>query len=99
MINAIEVLPRTNMQYLGYEETKQKEEFLRELNSRADLTLEQKVDVKEVKEVQEVKQVEKEIETDFSTVKPTVQLNQVLTHNVVQNIPTSEIMRIMSTKS
>ncbi len=48
----------------------------------------------EVKEASEEKQ--KEIQPDDTT-KATM-LNQAMTHNVVQNIPTTEIMKLMGNK-
>lgn len=91
MIDSINNIPRTNVAYLGWEETLKNKDKLDEFNSRFDLKIDtqqsnnqQLYDIKKTSE-----QKDKTFEVDDMT-----KLANVLHHNVLQNIPTQEILKI-----
>lgn len=116
MISSIDTLPRTNVSYLGWEETLKNKDKLDEFNSRFDIKLDDKnlqtnfqqtPDEKKASIVEKKEQIQKTDEVNKNEVyrnevekKPatdienTTKLTQALHHNVLQNIPTQDILRL-----
>jgi len=97
-IQPTQTIQRTNIDYLGHEQSKENRKELDELNARFDIEVGSPKEVKETKEVQKADKVETNIKEPMKTFESNIKLNQVLTHNVVQNIPTTEIMKMMAIK-
>jgi hypothetical protein len=116
MISSIDTIPRTNVSYLGWEETIKNKEKLDEFNSQFDLKIDesslknsfqQSEDTKQTQIVEKKEESQRidingkkevyvdEIETKPATdIEKTTQLAHVMQHNVLQNIPTQDIMRL-----
>ena len=105
LINSTQIIiPTTSIDYLGSQMSMDNREFLDNLNERYNLIIEPK-EIPQVQSEQNKFEIEK-FETEqaekmgtHNDIPKNVKLNQVMVHNIVQTIPTQEIMKLMSSKS
>ncbi len=84
-------ISQTNVDYIGNQMSMDNKTKIDNFNKQFDLKeKEVKEIVKDIVEVQKVKEP-----TPISEAEKTVKLNQVMTHNVVQNMSTQEIMKMI----
>ena len=84
----IDSIQRTNIDYLGVKESFKNKEYLEELNSGYDIK------VNNSKENEIIKETQKTEKEPLKKPEDNLKLAQVMTHNVIQNVPTQEFLRI-----
>jgi biopolymer transport protein ExbD len=97
----IDSIQRTNIDYLGVKESFQNKEYLEELNSRYDIEVKDEDDkyikdkrVEKTQESYKVQEIQNDSKDPLRKVEGHVNLNQVMVHNAIQNIPTQDFFRI-----
>ena len=89
----IQSIQRTNIDYLGTQISQERKEYLDELNSKFDIKVEPQQEYMKEENIKIENSEDKQREP-LKTVEDNAKLNQIMTHNVITNIPTQDFLRI-----